>query len=71
MYKFVFLVFIGRKALYGVGNGYILIHDVYCLGSESRIIECTYNDTTVDLNHRFDVGVQCYQGYCFSITVLS
>ena len=47
---------------YGAGSGHILIRDVYCLGSESNITECTYYDVTVDLSHQYDVGVECHQG---------
>ena len=45
--------------LYGVGIIPILLDDVSCSGTESRLIDCSYDSTTSDCSHSEDAGVQC------------
>ena len=45
---------------YGQGTGPILMDDVVCTGSESGLINCTYDNNTGDCSHYYDAGVRCY-----------
>ena len=45
---------------YGQGTGPILMDDVACTGSESGLINCTYDNNTGDCSHYYDAGVRCY-----------
>ena len=48
---------------YGVASGAILITDVVCTGSETRIDFCYYQmNTNSLLSHQYDVLVQCQEG---------
>jgi len=38
-------------AEFGEGSGTIYLSDVACTGSESRLIDCTYDPDTSDCNH--------------------
>ena len=46
---------------YGEGSGLILVRSVSCSGSETNIAECSYSPL-IEINHQYDVGVQCQQG---------
>jgi hypothetical protein len=49
--------------IYGVASGAILITDVVCTGSETRIDFCYYQmNTNSLLSHQYDVLVQCQEG---------
>ena len=49
-------------AYYGEGNGPILVNSVSCSGSEKTVTSCSYS-TSIMFDHRYDVGVQCQQGF--------
>ena len=46
-------------AFFGTGSGPIVLDDVACTGSETALINCTYDASTVDCSHFEDAGVQC------------
>ena len=48
-----------RYAHFGQGSGPILMDDVSCTGSESSLINCTYDRYTGDCGHHEDAGVRC------------
>ena len=50
-------------ALYGNGSGLIHLDDVNCRGSESRLIDCPYDNNTNDCTHSEDAGVYCQCKY--------
>ena len=66
-------------AFYGQGTGPIILDDVQCLGTETRLVDCPANALTIhNCVHSEDAGVQCqfgkvYQHYMYSInrTLLS
>ena len=47
------------RALYGQGSGSILLDDVRCTGTESRLIDCSYDSHTADCSHSEDAAVYC------------
>lgn len=47
------------NAYFGQGSGSIHIDDVSCTGTESRLIDCSYDSNTADCSHAQDAGVQC------------
>jgi deleted-in-malignant-brain-tumors protein 1 len=46
-------------AFYGRGSGPIHLDDVECAGTETNILQCTYDPVTSDCGHSEDAGVQC------------
>lgn len=48
------------NAYFGQGSGSILMNNVGCTGSESRLIDCSYSSSTSSCSHSEDAGVQCY-----------
>ena len=47
------------SAFYGRGSGPIHIDDVACTGTETNVLQCTYDPVTSDCGHSEDAGVQC------------
>ena len=47
------------SAYFGQGTGSIWIDDARCTGSESRLIDCPHDTSTVDCGHNEDAGVRC------------
>ena len=46
------------NASFGEGTGPILMDNVTCNGSELKLVDCMYDDTTGN-THAKDAGVQC------------
>lgn len=46
-------------AYFGQGSGTIYLDNVACTGSESRLIDCSYDSDTTDCGHHEDAGVRC------------
>ena len=46
-------------AYFGRGTVPILLDNVGCRGTESRLIDCAYSSHTLDCNHGEDAGVTC------------
>ena len=49
------------RAAFGRGEGPILIDDVRCIGTESRLVDCTHI-TSHNCGHHEDAGVRCTAG---------
>ena len=47
------------RAYFGQGTIPILLDNVGCRGTESRLTSCTYSSHTTDCSHREDAGVTC------------
>ena len=47
------------NAPFGQGTGPILLDNVACLGTEIRLLECSYDTITTEDSHAEDVGVYC------------
>lgn len=54
---------------FGEGNGPILMTEVGCSGSESRLEDCPSSTSTESCEHSDDVGVVCRTGLSRSILV--
>ena len=50
------------NAYFGQGSLPILLDDVSCLGSESQLLDCSYDSNTGDCSHSEDAGVSCQTG---------
>ena len=61
MYYLLFLVALGyNSAFFGQGTGPIVMDDIRCIGNETRLIDCPFDEHTADCIHLLDVGVKCY-----------
>ena len=47
------------NAHFGRGTGAILLDNVACLGTESRLLNCSYDNITTYGRHADDVGIYC------------
>ena len=48
------------QAFFGQGTGAILLDQVGCTGTETRLVDCSYNPIGVhDCSHTEDAGVTC------------
>ena len=55
-----------NESHFGGGSGPIWLDDVFCLGSENSIYECSHSNWRVhNCKHTEDVGVSCYNGEYF------
>ena len=52
------------SAHFGQGTGPILLDNLGCSGSESRLVECSYDSHTADCSHSEDAGVRCQGCKC-------
>ena len=62
--KFYVLSFIGATVLFGSsvvdGTGQIVLDDLQCTGSESRLIDCPHNGLgNHNCDHSEDAGIRC------------
>ena len=46
-------------AFFGQGNGAIVLDDVSCNGTETKLTDCSYETHTEDCSHGEDAGVRC------------
>ena len=44
---------------YSQGTGPIVLDDVHCVGTESRLVDCPYDSHTADCTHFQDAGICC------------
>lgn len=42
------------------GQGAIWLNDVNCSGSESKLLDCHFNNVTYQCYHWHDIGVHCF-----------
>ena len=54
------------RAYFGQGTAPIILDDVACYGTESRLINCRYDSITSDCTHSDDAGVTCQSLACNS-----
>lgn len=54
-------------SLFGGGEGPIVLDDVYCNGTESRLTDCPAHRTS-NCIHREDAGVICYANGKYRLT---
>lgn len=47
------------SAYFGEGEGVVVIDNIQCTGSESRLIDCPHSDSNGD-THSKDAGVRCF-----------
>ena len=47
------------RAGFGAGSGPIYLDDVGCNGSETALVNCSYDSVTTDCSHFEDAGVRC------------
>ena len=65
---FVVLIFADAiaydRAFFGQGSAQmsIFMDNVACTGTESRLIDCTFDRHTADCVHSEDAGVRCQEG---------
>ena len=60
----LFLTFIESiahsSAIFGQGTAPILMDDVQCVGTEPKLINCTFDPDASEDNHFEDAGVTCF-----------
>lgn len=47
-------------AYFGLGSGPIYMNNVYCIGSESSLFNCSFNSRFITCDHDEDAGVKCF-----------
>ena len=52
------------NAHFGQGTGPILLDNLGCSGSESRLVDCSYDSHTADCSHSEDAGIRCRPCKC-------
>ena len=52
------------RAYFGRGTAPILLDDVGCSGTESKLTDCSYDPHTADCTHSEDAGAVCYNILC-------
>lgn len=63
---YVFLLLLDALPVSNAGFGQntqipILLDNVFCRGTETRLVNCTFDTNTQEDNHSEDAGVQCFQ----------
>lgn len=58
------------SAHFGQAQLPILLDDVACTGSESRLVDCFYDNDTSDCSHTQDSGTRCHPGM-FELCIFS
>ena len=59
------------NALFGEGNGPIVLHDVRCTGLESRLFNCEHGGFEANTcAHSRDAGVVCIEGKSWNVGLL-
>ncbi|CAG2189330.1 unnamed protein product [Mytilus edulis] len=48
------------RQLINHGYGAIWLNDVNCSGSESKLLDCDFNNVTLQCDHWYDIGVHCF-----------
>ncbi|XP_063406012.1 deleted in malignant brain tumors 1 protein-like [Mytilus trossulus] len=48
------------RKLINHGYGAIWLNDVNCSGSESKLLDCDFNNVTLQCDHWYDIGVHCF-----------
>ena len=56
-------------ARFGEGFLPILMDNVACQGPETRLIDCAYDEHTIDCFHSEDAGVHCQRKTNYFITI--
>ena len=51
-----------HNAYFGEGSGLVLMHEVSCLGNESRLTDCDFRGWGSPCGHKDDIGVVCQEG---------
>ncbi|CAC5364714.1 unnamed protein product [Mytilus coruscus] len=42
------------------GHGAVWLNDVNCSGSENKLLDCNFNNVTIQCVHHDDVGIHCF-----------
>ena len=58
------------NANFGQGTVPILLDDVACTASQSRLVDCSYDSNTADCTHSRDAGVRCISREFYSHSYL-
>lgn len=54
------------NAQFGEAQLPILLDDVACTGSETRVVDCPYDTNTTDCSHSQDAGTRCHPSMLYN-----